>query len=165
MKSSYKLQNRWENYKKPIVQFAFLSINYLESELPRMAFSKIGIKPEEVDRVKLCGIKRRTNQLPTLKKGYYKHVKGSGWRTIEFSVKKLTTKGLIVGRLPKSTKGKNSSGQRNCVSTAYVRVTETFSAKAKEHVATFMVSITPSYTTHQSKGNHLLLKAIKNNKR
>ena len=76
-----------------------------------MAFSKIGIKPEEADRVKFRGIKRRTNWLPTLKKGYYKHVKGSGWRTIEFSVKKLTTKELIVRRLPKSTKGKNSSSQ------------------------------------------------------
>ena len=61
-------------------------------------------------------------------------------------------------------KGKNTSGQRNCVSTAYVRVAETFSVKAKEHVATFMVSITPPYATNQSKGNHLLLKAIKNNK-
>lgn len=47
------------------------------------------------------GIKRRTDLLPTLKKGYCKHIKGSGWRTIEFSVKTLPTRELIVRRLPK----------------------------------------------------------------
>ena len=67
-------------------------------------------------------------------------------------------------KVTKVDERKKSSDQRNCVSTAYVRITETFSVKAQEHVATFTVSITPPYATNQSKGNHLLLKAIKNKK-
>ena len=44
-----------------------------------------------------------------------------------------------------------------------VRFTESLSVKAKEHFATIMASITPSYATSQSNRNHRLLETIKSN--
>ena len=82
-------------------------------------------------------------------------------KSLQFFVKKLPTKQLIVRKLQTPTSKKEQQCQRNSASIAYVRVTKPLNSKLNEYVTIVISSITPPYAKSQLNRNYWMLKNIK----